>query len=93
MSQTTYTVQDLKQALRGGEYTDLGGYPTYFYTSDGQAISHEAVKQNFRTIIEAMTDERDRSGWAVMGQDINYEDKEMYCCHTNKRIPSAYAED
>lgn len=88
-----YTVQQLKKALRGGEYTFPGFYPTYFVTSDGQALSHRAARANFRLIIEAMTDERDRSGWAIVRQDINYNDPELFCDVTGERIPSAYAED
>ena len=87
-----FTVADLKKELRDGAYAWPGGYPKYFIQSGGDAISFDAVKANFRTIIEAMTTERDRSGWAVVGVDCNWEDPELYCSVTNKRIESAYAE-
>ena len=41
------SVSDVKSALRYGKYTDLGGYPLFFITSDGAALSFESVRDNF----------------------------------------------
>jgi hypothetical protein len=83
---------DLKAALRNGEYAWPGGYPLYFLASDGEALSFDSVRENLRQILDAIQ-ERDNSGWRVVGVDVNYEDAELYCAHSGKRIPSAYAED
>lgn len=85
------TVADFKATLRAGAYTDLGGYPLYFVTSDGAPLSFQAARDNARQIMESIRD-RSRDGWRVIGCCINYEDPDLYCDHTGARIASAYAE-
>ena len=80
-------LRDLKEP-----YAWPGGYPRYFITSDGEALSYEAAEQNTDQIAEAI-DERGNSGWRVVGCDINWEDATLHCSDTGKRIESAYAED
>jgi hypothetical protein len=86
------TIKDLKKALRDGPYAWPGGYPCYFITDDGAALSFDAVKEELKRIMWSIKTE-DRGGWRVIGLDVNYEDPSLFCAHTNKRIPSAYAED
>lgn len=86
-----YTIKQLKQQLRSGQYAWPGGYPLYFLASDGEALSFEAVRENFRAVIESMRD-RSNDGWRVIGCDVNWEDDSLYCGHTGARIASAYAE-
>ncbi len=88
----TYTTQDLKQQLRGGDYAWPGGYPLFFITSDGAALSFEAVRENIRSVFDSMRNGID-DGWRVVGCEANWEDPELFCDHTGKRIESAYAED
>ena len=85
------TVSQFKATLRNGRFTDLGGYPLYFLTSDGQPMSFEAAESEAKEIIEAIR-KKDNSGWRIVGCYINYEDNEMFCCHTNEQIEPAYAE-
>lgn len=87
------TTAELKACLRAGRYTGLGGYPLYFITADGAALSFEAVRQELRQILQAIADNDTRGGWRVVDIDINYEDNELFCDHTGKRIESAYGED
>lgn len=87
-----YTVKQLKEQLRAGQYAWPGGYPLYFIASDGEALSFDAVRENYRQVIEAIRD-RDRNGWRVVGCDVNWEDADLYCAHTGQRIESAYAEE
>jgi hypothetical protein len=86
------TISDFRAAIRNGKYAWPGGYPLYFVTSDGAALSFEAAKAERRNILEALRDNDRRSGWHVCAVDINYEDGELYCDHTGERIESAYAE-
>lgn len=83
------TVAEFKAALRRGQTTDLGGYPLYFIASDGEAISFEAARENFAQIVDSIANGH-RDGWRIVGQEINYEDEDLVCAHTGKRIPSAY---
>lgn len=86
------TVSDLKKAIRQGPYAWPGGYPLYFITNDGAALSFDTVKKNFRRIMESIK-ENASDGWRVSAMDVNWEDPELYDDHTSKRIESAYAED
>ena len=85
------TVADLKATLRAGRFTQRGGYPLYFLASDGAPLAFDTVRAEFRIIAESIQ-RRDDSGWRVVACDINYEDPDLYCAHTNHRIESAYAE-
>lgn len=93
------TVRDLIRALRSGKYTSIGSYPTYFITADGGALSHRAVRENLWQVARATRDyrngqrSRDLYQWAIYGFDVNWENPDLYCDHTNERIESAYAED
>ena len=87
------SISDFRAAIRNGAYAWPGGYPLYFVTSDGAALSFNAAKAERRNILEALRDNDKRSGWHVCGVDVNWEDSELRCDHTNERIESAYGED
>jgi len=86
------TTKDLKTALRNGQWVWPGGYPLYFITSDGAALSFDAVRSEYRQVINAVR-HRLNDGWRVVAVDINYEDSDLYCDHTGQRIESAYGDD
>lgn len=86
------TLLEIKRALRNGAYAWPGGYPLYFVTSDGAALSFEAVRAEWRNVVDAHLRNNTRGGWHLAAVDVNYEDNELYCDHTSKRIESAYAE-
>lgn len=92
MKDTSYTVEQFNAQLTSGAFAWPGGYPLYFITSDGGALSFESATKNADLIRAAITD-KDDSGWRVVGCEVNWEDAELYCDDTGKRIPSAYAED
>lgn len=83
--------QELKATLRAGGFAWPGGYPLYFIASDGAAVSFEAVREHLRWVVWSIRNHAD-DGWRIVGCAINYEDDELTCEHTNKRIPSAYGE-
>ncbi len=83
----------IKFRLRIGQYAWTGGYPLYFITSDGAALSYRAVRENWREVVSAHLSNDTRCGWHIAGVEINYEDPDLYCEHTGERIESAYAED
>jgi hypothetical protein len=85
------TVKELMQSLREGKHTSCGGYPKYWICDDGAALSYEAVIEEIWLVAMAVRDKH-RNGWRVVGVDINWEDPNLYCAHTGKRIPSAYTE-
>lgn len=86
------TVADFKACLRAGKFTDLGGYPLYFITHDGAALSFESATEMFRPIARAIAD-KFNDGWRIVACDVNYEDSELFCVHSYKQIPSAYGDD
>lgn len=84
---------EIKAQLRNGPYAWPGGYPKYFITSNGAALSFKAVREEWREIVSAHLRNDTCGGWHIYGCDINWEDAALYCNHTNERIPSAYADD
>jgi len=86
------TIHDFRRAIRNGAYAWPGGYPLYFITSDGAALSFDAAKAERRNILQSIA-HRSNDGWRVIGADVNWEDQDLACDHTGERIPSAYGED
>ena len=83
-------LRQVKQAIRQ-PYAWPGGYPLYVRMADGEALSIEAARSEFKLVAYA-TLFAQRDGWQAAAVDINYEDTELYCAHTNKQIESAYGE-
>jgi len=86
------TTHDLRATLRAGRYTSLGGYPLFFYTSDGAALCFACCAKEYRQVSTEIR-ERSNCGFRVVGAEINYEDKELTCDHCSKAIESAYEQD
>lgn len=85
------TVQQFDEAL-GEPYAWPGGYPRYFITSDGAALSYKAAQENAEVIRDAIR-VKDNGGWRVVAVDVNWEDTELYCDHTGEKIESAYGDN
>lgn len=85
------TLLEIKRALRSGKYSRAGAYPLYFITSDGAALSFEAVRQEWRHVCEAhICDGWRHSGWYIQAIDANWEDTDLICAHTGNPIECAY---
>lgn len=85
--------KELKKALRNGPYAWPGGYPLYFICSDGEALSFESVMQEYKHVLRDVRNKESAYGWRVIACDVNWEDENLYCAHSGKRIESAYCED
>lgn len=85
------TVDQLKATLRAGAYAWPGGYPLYFITEDGAALSFESARKEFRSIAYSVKNHL-RDGWRVVACEVNYEDNDLRCEHSGKPIESAYGE-
>jgi hypothetical protein len=85
-------VWQFNKALADGAYAWPGGYPLYFVTADGGALSFESAQENAAQIRDAIIEDDKRGGWRVIGVEVNWEDGELYCDHSGERIESAYAE-
>lgn len=86
-----YKHEQFLKDLEAGAYAFPGGYPRFFITHDGEALSFESAKKNQKLIVDAIKD-NDKSGWLVIGCDINWEDQNLRCADTNKPIESAYGD-
>jgi hypothetical protein len=86
------SIGDFRKAIRNGKFAWPGGYPMFFVMDDGEAISFEAAKAERRNILEALAADHAHDGWKPVAFEINWEDADLYCAHTGKRIESAYAE-
>ena len=87
--QLNYTISDFRRDLRDGQHAWPGGYPRFFITSDGAALSFEAARDNVRLVLEALRDDL-RDGWQVVECSINWEDPGLFCDHTGFQIVPAY---
>lgn len=85
-------LKEVKNAIRR-PYAWPGGYPKYIVMGDGEALSVKAAHKYFREICRATFGVYRSDSWRAAGVDINWENPDLYCAHTNERIPSAYSED
>lgn len=85
-------VKEFIASVRAGKFAWPGGYPKFWITYDCEALSYEAVRSNALQIARAIK-HNTRCSWQVIACDINWEDPDLYCSHTNARIESAYAEE
>lgn len=69
-----------------------GGYPRYFITSDGAALSYRAAREEAEQIEYAIANKLS-DGWRVVAVDINFEDADLFCDHTGEKIEAAYADE
>ena len=88
---TIDTVADFKATLRAGPYVWPGGYPLFFITSDGGALSFESARECAYEIMHSIR-HGINDGWRVVACEVNYEDSDLYCDHSGKPIESAYGE-
>lgn len=70
-----------------------GLYPKYFVTADNGVLSYDAAKKNASLIRDAIADKGSDKQWEVKFAAVNYENDDLYCDHTGKKIPSAYGEN
>lgn len=89
---TINTTLQFKNALKAGPYAWPGGYPLFFICDDGAALCCKCAKTEAVGIMRSIQ-QKARDGWYVTGQDVNWEDPDLFCDHCNERIESAYAED
>jgi hypothetical protein len=82
---------ELRATLRAGGFAWPGGYPLYFITSDGAALSFESVRAEFRQCAYSIRHNL-RDGWRIVACAVNYEDSELTCEHSGAPIQSAYGE-
>ena len=92
MAQAIKNVTDLRNVLNAGPYAWPGGYPVFFVTSDGAALSFESVSDEIESVTDSIENKID-DGWRVIATDINYEDSNLFCDHSGERIESAYGDD
>lgn len=88
----SYSVEDFIRDIESGPYVWPGGYPKYFITHDGEAISFNSAYKN-RYLISYAIKHQDKSDWHIVACDINWEDTSLYCADTNVLIPSTYGDE
>lgn len=88
------SISDFRKAYNQGlnKYAWPGGYPTFWIMSDGGCVSFDCAKSERRQMLESLASKAN-DGWRPVALEINWEDPDLYCDHTGKRIESAYAED
>jgi len=79
----------IKNAIRS-RYAWPGGYPLYIVMSDGEALSIDAARENYKLLCAAYIRGDKLDSWLAEGADINHEDENLFCVHTGEKIESAY---
>jgi hypothetical protein len=82
----------VKELLRAGPYAWPGGYPMFFITHDGAALSFATVRKEWRNVVWDHL-HKHGTGWGIEGCDVNWEDTNLFDDHTGERIESAYGDD
>ena len=49
--------------------------------------------QEYKHVLRDVRNKESAYGWRVIACDVNWEDENLYCAHSGKRIESAYCED
>ena len=75
----------LNYAANGGGYENH----QFFITADGGILSLDTVIDELTSDPVLFDDEYDPQ-WYIVASDVNYEDSDLYCSHSNKLIPPAY---
>lgn len=86
------TAAEFQKVLDHGPYAWPGGYPLFFITKDGEAMSFEAARDNVSRIKMALR-YKDDADWEPIAVGVNWEDEHLLCCVRNRLIPSAYGDD
>jgi hypothetical protein len=79
----------IKQTIRQ-PYVWPGGYPLFFIMTDGEPLSVQSAKENFKQIAWAHINKMHRDQWGIIGLMINWENAELVCSHSGEPIESAY---
>ena len=84
-------LKKVKEAIRQ-PYEWPGGYPLYVVMADGEALSIEAARAEFKLVAHSTLFSCYRNSWMAAGVEVNWDDTELYCAHTSEKIESAYGE-
>lgn len=87
------TAADFDAALSAGKYAWPGGYPCFFLCADGETLSFEAAQENAELVRAAIANPGTDSQWEIVAVDVNWEDEDMRCAHSNAPIECAYPTD
>lgn len=85
------TVEKFKAFVRQ-PYAWPGGYPLYAITADGEAIC-KACGKKYAKLIISETRQNCKTGWQIVGVDVNSEDSSLTCDNCNDPIESAYGDE
>lgn len=75
----------LRATLRAGPYAWPGVYPLYFVTDDGEALSFDSVRANYRQCASSIRN-KISDGWRIVACEVNWEDAELTCSHSGEPI-------
>jgi len=98
MSHTLITRCDqFNLALSQGSHVFPGGYPLFFVMADGESLAFDVaglpdVAPLIRDAIIAGPN-TGNDDWRVVAVSVNYEDNELTCVHTGRKIECAYPPD
>lgn len=84
--------EEIKSFVRSGGYAWPGGYPMFALCADGEVLCAEAVRENYRLVLDATRNPGRSTDWEIVAIGIHWEGEPLTCAHLGKEIPSAYGE-
>ena len=85
------SLADVKATIRAGTHTFPGGYELYAIMDEGGVMKIKTLRDNWNQVVWSHL-YHISDGWRVTGFDINWEDSNLFDCHTNERIIPEYGE-
>lgn len=83
------TKQEFSNLLRDANQTVYVA-SVYLIMSNGEALSLVSAEKKRTESMSAIEGNDPTGGWLPVGVEINWENTELYCAHSNERIPAAY---
>ena len=83
-------LEKVKDAIRN-PYASPGGYPVYVVMADGELLSRDCARREYKLIADN-TVHNTQADWVAAGAMILWEGTDSYCAHCNCELESAYGE-
>lgn len=66
-------------------YAWPGGYEIHYYTADNGVLCHDCANDNLIRTIDP-----DSPDFYIVGEDVNWEEPDLFCDHCNRKIGPEY---
>ena len=90
MTKQGHIIVGVKQVAKD-HFAWPGGYPLMTVLADGECLCATCTEKELRLIVTATANPGTDTQWEAIGQEVNWEDDSLYCCHCDQTIEAAYS--